>query len=143
MRRGTRVDHNRFCLTEDWQLVRDARGRAVGHHVTYELTLDDGRILRTRISRPVDKTTYGPALWKSILREQLDVTEAEFWRCVKDKSLPPRGRVDSEPSEAAIPAGLAYQLIHVARIPEDEVRGLTREQAVAAMAAYWTRSDRG
>lgn len=138
MNAGTRADHNRFCLTEKWDVVRDARGRAVSHHVTYELQLFDGRVLRTRISRPADKTTYGPTLWKAILRDQLDVTEGEFWACVRNGRIPERGQDAEVPPKAALPAGLVYQLIHVAMVPEAQVRGLTLEEALAAMNAHWS-----
>ena len=57
----------------------DARGGKVIHYITYELPLFDGRRLRTRVWRPADNTTYGPSLWKAILRDRLEVTEDEFW----------------------------------------------------------------
>lgn len=60
-------------------------------HVTYELTLHDGRILRTRISHPVDRTTYGAGMWSHILRDQLDVSEGEFRDCVLEGRVPARG----------------------------------------------------
>lgn len=138
MRAGSRADHNQFCLIEEWEAVRNARGGKVRHHITFELLLFDGRRLRTRISRPADNTAYGPSLWKAILREQLEVTEDEFWACLKNKQLPNRGQ-DAEPEPvAALPAGLVYQLIHVAHVPEDEVRQLTLEQANARMSEHWS-----
>ncbi len=138
MNAGTRADHNAFCLTEEWELVRDAQGRPVRHHVTYELGLPDGRVLRTRVSRPVNKTTYGPTLWRAILREQLDVSEGEFWACVKNKQLPPRGQPNDATPETTLPAGLVHQLIHVASVPEDDVKNLTLEQALDIMAQHWS-----
>jgi len=133
---GTRADHNRFCLNEEWELVRDAQGREVRHHVTYELALADGRILRTRISRPVKKVTYGAQLWKTILRDQLCVAEAEFWACVNNKVKPDRGDAPEQP-EHALPAQLVFQLIHEAHVPEDEVAKMSLEQAVGAMTRHW------
>nr|MDQ3359991.1 hypothetical protein [Actinomycetota bacterium] len=56
-----------------------------------ELERHDGRVLRTRVSRPANRESYGPALWKPILTEQLSVTEEQFWACVKDRRLPDRG----------------------------------------------------
>ncbi len=138
MNAGTRVDHSQFCLNEQWDRVRDARGRAVGHHVTYELLLHDGTRLRTRISHPVNKETYGPRLWKTILREQLVVTEEAFWACVQDQRLPDRGQADDEAPAGALPATLAYQLIHQAGVPESEVAQMTLTTAVEAMTAYWS-----
>ena len=141
MNAGTRVDHNQFCLNEEWVLVRDAYGRPVRHQVTYELALNDGNILRTRVSRPADKTAYGPSLWKTILRDQLWVTEDEFWVCVRGKKLPDRGQSADETPEASLPAGLVYQLIHVVLVPEDEVKNLTLEQALAVMNEHWGKSQ--
>lgn len=50
MNAGTRADHNQFCLTEGWELVRGAQGRPVRHHVIYERDLPDLQILRTPVS---------------------------------------------------------------------------------------------
>jgi hypothetical protein len=76
-----------------------ARGRTGTHYVTYELGLPDGRILRTRISHPVDRNAYGSSLWSHILRDQLGVSEEEFWACVRDGIKPDRG-VPEAPPEA-------------------------------------------
>ena len=136
---GSKRDHNRFCQIEGWDEVRNARGKPVGHHITYELPLPDGRILRTRVSRPADNTTYGLSLWKAILTDQLDVTEAEFWACIRDKQLPDRGVAVVEPPAQALPASLVHQLIHVAGVPEDEVAGMSLERAVEVMTAHWSQ----
>jgi hypothetical protein len=111
----------------------------VGHHVTYELTLPDGRILRTRISRPPNNETYGPGLWNAILSDQLEVTEAEFWACVDDRKQPDRGQAASDAPTNALPASLVYQLIHEAGVPEDEVAGMTLPRALEVINAYWSR----
>ena len=136
---GTRATHNQFCLTEKWEAVRNARGGPVAHHITYELPLWDGRRRRTRVSRPADNTTYGPSLWKTILRDQLEVTEDQFWACVKDKERPNRGQDAQPTSGSSLPAGLVYQLIHIARLPEAHVKGLTLDQANAVMAEHWSQ----
>jgi len=136
---GSRADHETFCTTEGWKLVRNARGRAVGHHVTYELGLPDGRILRTRISRPPNTTTYGPDLWKAILRDQLCVSEEEFWACVTNKAKPDRGGEGGTVPDRALPAQLVWQLIHEAGVPETEVAGMTLEDAIARMTEHWSK----
>lgn len=135
---GSRRDHHRFCQLEGWTEVRNARGRKVGHHITYELTLPDGRILRTRISRPPNNETYGPQLWAQVL-DQLQVTEAEFWACVSDRRLPDRGADGGEAPANALPADLVYQLIHGAGVPEDEVATMTLERALEVMREHWSR----
>jgi hypothetical protein len=132
----TRSDHEKFCTTEGWQAVRDARGRTGTHHVTYEFTTPDGRILRTRISHPVDRSTYGPSLWSHILRDQLQVLEDEFWKCVQDGVKPARGQPET-PAEA-LPAELVHLLITRVGLPETEVAGMTKADAVARLQRFWT-----
>ncbi|SEP29551.1 cytotoxic translational repressor of toxin-antitoxin stability system [Trujillonella endophytica] len=136
---ASRRDHDRFCKTEGWDEVRNARGGKVEHHITYELPLSDSRVLRTRISRPADNSSYGPSLWTRILKDQLDVTEAEFWACVRDKQLPDRGTASTKLPEQALPASLVHQLINLAGIPEDEVAGMSLERAVEVMTALWSQ----
>jgi hypothetical protein len=132
----TRKDHEAFCVIEEWQRVRDARGRTGTHHVTYELALPDGRILRTRISHPVDRSGYGASLWSHILRDQLQVTEPEFWVTVKENKKPDRGA--SEPPAEALPADVVYLLISRVGLSEAEVAAMTKDQAVARLQRYWT-----
>jgi hypothetical protein len=135
----TRQDHEKFCGTEGWGLVRDARSRTGNHHVTYELALPDGGILRTRISHPVNRSTYGPALWGHILRDQLQVTEAEFWTCVKEGVKPDRG--EREIPADALPADVVHLLISRVGLTETEVAGMSKAEAVERLNRYWTAGD--
>ncbi|GAB3349488.1 hypothetical protein GCM10027300_12620 [Modestobacter lapidis] len=120
-------------------MVRNARGGVVAHHVTYELGLPGGRTLRTRISRPPNTETYGPGLWKRILTDQLEVSEAEFWACVSNKQVPVRETGVNEAPAAALPAGLVNQLLHTAGVPEAEVSQMSLERALVVMNEYWSR----
>jgi hypothetical protein len=131
----TREAHERFCVTEGWRRVRDARGRTGTHHVTYELDLPDGSVLRTRISHPVDRSGYGKGIWAHILRDQLDVSEQEFWACVRDGEKPDRGAplLDKE----ALPAEMVHLLIARVGLSEKEVAEMTREEAIVRLQQYW------
>lgn len=131
--------HEKFCQVEGWSPVRDARGRSGTHHVTYELGLRDGRILRTRISHPADRTTYGPASWGHILRDQLQVTDTEFWQCVQEGVKPDRGEPEA-PAEA-LPAELVYLLISRVGLEEAAVAAMTRDEAVARLNRYWSEGS--
>lgn len=135
----TRQLHEKFCQVEGWRPVRDARGRSGTHHVTYELGLRDGRILRTRISHPADRTTYGPAIWGHILRDQLQVTDTEFWQCVQAGVKPDRGEPEA-PAEA-LPAELVYLLISRVGLEETAVAAMTRDEAVARLNRYWSEGS--
>ncbi|WP_245633946.1 cytotoxic translational repressor of toxin-antitoxin stability system [Amycolatopsis jejuensis] len=128
----TREDLDTFCRREGWQEVRNARGE----HLTYELHLPDGRILRTRVSRPPDKATYGPKMWAHVLRDQLCISEAEFWACVKDGVVP--GRTAPRVVAEAVPAQVVHLLIHQVRLREDEVAAMTRDEAIARVNRFWT-----
>lgn len=135
----TRKDHETFCQVEKWRRVRDTRGRTGTHHVTYELNLIDGRILRTRISHPVDRSSYGRSMWKHILRDQLEVDEPRFWSCVRDGVKPDRGM--PEPPAEALPADLVHMLISRAGLHESEVVEMSKAEAVARLQRYWTEGS--
>jgi hypothetical protein len=137
-RPATRREHRRFCEIEGWTLVRDARGKSVRHHLTYELPLADGTVLRTRISRPANHDQYGPGLWSHILSTQLAVTAAQFWECLRSGQAPDRPGSSRPEGREPIPAQVAYHLLHTVGLSDDEVAGLTREQAVARLNEYWT-----
>ena len=133
----TRSEHETFCATEGWERVRDSTGKTGTHHVTYELRLHDGRILRTRISHPPDRSTYGKSIWSHILRDQLHVTEAEFWACVQEEKKPDRG----EPTvpEEAFPAELVHLLISRLHLSEAEIAKMSRADAIARIQEYWSQ----
>lgn len=119
-------------------MVRDARGRPTQHHITYQLRLPDGRVLRTRISGPPDGTAYGARLWTHILNVQLDLSERDFWGCVNAGTPPKRGAEAEAPFANALPASLVHQLLR-AGVAEADIAGMTLAQALAAMSAHWSR----
>ncbi|WP_426509525.1 hypothetical protein ACPPVO_01880 [Dactylosporangium sp. McL0621] len=131
-----RQDHQMFCETEGWEPVRTARGRTGTHHLTYELALPDGRILRTRISHPPDRSTYGPGICSHILRDQLDVTEGVFWTCVRDGVKPARGRPEL-PTAEPIPAEVVHLLIARVGLAEPDVARMTKDEAIGRLNQYW------
>lgn len=132
----TRADHQKFCERDGWSQIRNARGKKGTHHITYELGLPDGRVLRTRISLPPDRSTYGRSMWHHILEDQLGVTEDEFWACVRHGTKPDRGQV-AQP-EAGMPAALVYQLVVKFGVPETEVARMTRQQALQRLSELWS-----
>ena len=135
----TRRDHVRFCEVEGWRLVRSAVGKRNRHHETYELELPDGAVLRTRVSRPPDRTAYGDALWAHILRDQLKVSAEEFWRCVQDGISPNRGTLPA--SAESIPADLLYLLKHRVGLSEARLSEMTRQEAIERIQDYWATGE--
>ena len=111
--------------------MRGATGHTVRRHQTYELSTPDGLRLRTLISRPVDATTYGEALWSHILRDQLHISADEFWACVTHGVFPVRGAAVGGDAAKTLPASLVFALIRQA-------------SDVAPLRRRWTiRSSRG
>lgn len=133
--KSTRKDHQNFCLNEGWTQIRNARSKG-GHHVTFELTLPDGRVLRTRISHPPNRQTYGPSMWAHILRDQLQVSEGEFWACVREKKVPQRSRV--KPTTPSIPSAVVAQLLSHG-VEESEVRLMSRAEAIERLNLIWSQ----
>ncbi|MEI7717157.1 MAG: cytotoxic translational repressor of toxin-antitoxin stability system [Mycobacterium sp.] len=136
----TRADHDKFCQIEGWTRVRDATGRAGTHHITYELELPDGRILRTRVSHPPSRTTYGPRMWSHILRDQLQVDEATFWAAIRDGVKPPRTSTVSDPA-ASLPAEVAFLLVNRVGLTRDQLAGMTRAEAIERLNRFWAEGS--
>lgn len=93
------------------------------------------------MSRLANTQTYGPGLWRTILSDQLCVTEEEFWARVDDRQRP-RRFVDDEPPTTALQAQLVFQLISEAGIPEAQVARMSLDQAVSTMSEYWSLPPR-
>lgn len=129
-----RKAHHDFCVTENWTVVR-----GVQHHLTFELVLHDGRVLRTRVSRPpTSHTTYGRSIWAHILRDQLEVTEPAFWDCVQHGTLPDRGKLT--PPATSIPADVVFLLIRRG-VPESEVLVMTKTEAIERLNLLLSQPD--
>ena len=139
---ASRRQHQQSCDREGWDEVKNARGKPVQHHLTYELRLADGRVLRTRISRPANNDCYGASLWTAILRDQLDVTEDQFWDCVDRGVKPSRPDQDSQVPSTALPASLVHQLLHTLGLSEEHVATLSKDEAVALMSEHWSNPER-
>lgn len=132
----TRADHKKFWVVEGWSLVSNAKGKKGSHHIAYELNLPDGSILRTRISHPPNKSTYGKTIWSHILRDQLQVSESEFWSCVKSKVKPARSKV-TQPGQG-VPLNIVYTLVKRFGLPESEVAAMSRDEAIETANRLWS-----
>jgi len=133
----TRAAHDQFCRNEGWTVVRNATGKKNVHHITYELALSDGTVLRTRISRPPDRSNYGASMWAHILRDQLAVDEAFFWACVNDGVAPDRG--GAKERAETIPLEVVQLLLNRVGMSETEVGKLSRAEAIARLNQFWQK----
>lgn len=138
----TREHHDTFCTRERWELVRGATGQPVRHHRTYELTLWDARVLRTRISKPVNGSTYSARMWSHVLREQLEVDAPTFWACARDGVVPDRGRPERTTLGRAVPLYLVRALTELG-VSESDALDLDAAAAAQLHAELLTRTADG
>lgn len=122
--------HRKFVETEGWSKKTKANSKKTGDHHRYELTLATGEVLSTRISHGAG-SIEDPNVVASVFREQLQVSEADFWACVDDGVLPPRPQpaTDERPGPA-IDAKLMRNLVRKVGMSAAELEGITPEQAV-------------
>jgi len=118
-------------------MVRGARGKAVSHHITYTFVAPDGRILRTRLSRPAKPEPYAKSMATHILRDQLEISDKEFWACVTEGVKPHRA-AKGKPIEV-IPANLLQILKNDIHLSETELKKLSRADAIKLVTDYWSR----
>jgi hypothetical protein len=123
--------HRKFVETEGWTETGTARrAGATGDHRRYTLTLVTGDVLATRVSHGPGQMN-DPKLVAHILRDQLVVTESDFWACVEDGILPPRPQAEMGPSNEALDAKLVRNLIRKVGLTESQIAGLSKSEAVA------------
>ena len=134
-------DIRRFCEIDGWQQTTTVKRRD-GDHVRFRKQLDDGRILRTRVSHGNDEIG-DPGPWKHIWHEQLALDdERQFWDALKSGTPVDRSPVRvTRPTGPSLPASLAGPLSKVFKLSPAELSGLTEEQAAQLLARLY--SERG
>lgn len=63
----------RFCRRDGWEEYNRK-----SHHIYFRKVLDDGQVLRTKVSRGTGEIPKNQ--WKKILKQQLQVSEEYFNR---------------------------------------------------------------
>jgi hypothetical protein len=125
-----------FCRKDGWRELRQS-----GHRF-FQKILADGSVLETHTSFSSTKT-MSPGRFRAILRDQLRVTEEQFWQVLQT------GR----PAQRPAPAPVAQQTEHPAWVvrvlkqelhkTEEEIARLGRDEAAQLVQAYWSRERRG
>jgi len=112
------------------------RGRArTGDHRRFRKEGADGSILRTKVPHGF-RDEIGEDLFRHILRDQLRVTEEQFWAIVRGgDTLPDTPRAVA----ATVPAWLVERLLFTVGLSEDEIRAMTPDEARTAWDAYRVR----
>lgn len=137
------ADLRKFVETEGWEIRGTARSaKTTGDHHRYTLALANGEILYTRVSHGSGQIN-DPSLVRSILRDQLRVAEADFYRCVNQGVLPPRPEPaqPDRPTES-IDAKLMRNLLRKVGLTPAEVGAMTKKEAVRAWEDHLARKAR-
>ena len=138
---ATFLDLRTYVTNDGWtEEPNHARGRRrIGDHRRYFRDLRDGIRLRTKVPHD-ERAEIGADLFHRILRDQLRISEDQFWGVV-------HGRVSAEAEQTAdvepIPGWLVTRLIFTVGLPEADVAGMTVEGARAAWLEYQSRSQDG
>jgi hypothetical protein len=123
----------RFCRIDGWRESRRT------DHVFFEKVLADGTVLRTHRSFAGGKT-MSPGRLKAILRNQLQVSEGDFWTALESKE--PVARPSEPPGEEAT---LAAYLVRVLKdelhLSEREIAALSPEEAQRLVHQHWSQSE--
>lgn len=138
MRIPTHRELRKFVEVEGWVNKDAASGRATGDHFRYVFITPMGERLATRISHGTRKIQDAD-LFKHILRDQLQVSEEQFWLAVDKGVAPVRKQQQSNKNTgSAIDAKLARNLIQKVGLTPQDLAGMTQATAVAAWTEWLT-----
>jgi hypothetical protein len=135
VRSATWGDLRTFFKADRWTLDRTT-GDA-----HYEKALADGTLLRSKRSLGKDREAIGPDLFRAILRLQLRVSEAEFWKTVRTGG--PVARRGAAPTPVApsrgLPAWLSEALRREVGLTPSAIARLTEADARRRLAEHRSR----
>jgi hypothetical protein len=132
-------DVETFLAADTWRRIpASGRGGRRQRHIFFEKELPDGRILQTHISHD-RSATISVGRFSAILREQLEVSRADFWEAISS------GEPVDRPVEVEKPDVLEHQAWVVAvlagelHMSAEEIEALGEEEAIALVHAHWSR----
>lgn len=132
------ADVERFLGVDGWrQIPAGERGGHRQSHIFFEKELADGRILQTHISHD-RSSTVSPGRFSTILREQLEVSRAEFWQSIQSGEPVERPvKTDDEAVEHE-PWVIAVLVGELHMTPEG-IEKLTERDAIDLVHKHWSR----
>ncbi len=135
MRLATFAEIEEFLRIDHWRHVADTDHR----HYEKVIDLPTGPVvLHTMVSFARDKTP-GPDRFKAILREQLKVTERQFWRALQTKQPAVRPRPPEVERPESLPAAWVATLKTQLYMTDAEIAALTRAEARRLLQEHWSK----
>lgn len=132
-------DLEQFLNADGWrQIPARERGGKRESHVFFEKQLADGRTLQTHISHD-RSATISAGRFGSILREQLEVSRAEFWEAIRSGqpvdrpvAIDEEQTVEHEPWVIEVLVGKLY-------MGPEEIENLSEQAAIDLVHEFWSR----
>lgn len=127
-----------FLDADGWRRLEGGeRGGKRSRHVFYEKTLDNGRVLQTHISHSSSKA-MSPGRFSSILHHQLEVSQEEFWACIRSKT-PVNRPVALDTPPVAHEAWVIDVLVRELHLTAAEIASLSPEEAQRRVHDHWAK----
>jgi hypothetical protein len=131
-------DIQHFCEIDGWEETKGATGKR-GNHRRFRKTLDDGRILRTRVSHGDDEIG-DPSLWRHIWRDQLEIESEEiFWEVLANGEPVDRSPASPQPSVPSLPGWLVNKLIRNVGLAPEEVAAMSEQEAHERLNEFYSQ----
>jgi hypothetical protein len=132
------ADVEKFLGVDGWQQIpAGERGGRRQVHIFFEKLLPGGRLLQTHISHDRSKK-ISPGRFGAILREQLEVSRADFWEAIR-RGEPVSRPVEIEEAPVEHDAWVIAVLAGELHMSVAEIEGLSEEEAVRLVHKHWAR----
>jgi hypothetical protein len=136
------ADVEQFLDVDGWrQIPAGERGGRRQSHIFFEKLLPDGRLLQTHISHDRSKA-ISPGRFGTILREQLEVSRADFWEAIR--SGEPVARPVDTDDDATIEhdSWVIAVLVGELHMSAEQIEALSEQEAVELVHRHWARKRR-
>lgn len=128
-----------FLAADRWRRIpAGERGGRRQSHVFFEKELPDGRMLQTHISHD-RSSTISPGRFGMILREQLEVSRAEFWEAIRNGEPVDRPAAKDDDEAVEHEAWVIAVLVGELHMPAEEIEKLTEQDAIELVHEHWSR----
>jgi len=132
-------DVEAFLNADGWRRISPGeRGGRRQRHVFFEKQLPDERILQTHISHD-RSATVSPGRFGAILRDQLEVSRAEFWDAIASGEPVDRPAAVEEAEIVEHDGWVIAVLVGELHMTAEEIEALSEQEAIDLVHEHWSR----